>query len=106
MAKFLTPADVAEQLACCETTAIERMMEMNPVNVGTSKRRQLRVTQIDLDAWIARHRMSYIIDHAPEKPERKRRPPVMVADQYTDEYGRCLRKRNGQLVPMARPPRQ
>ena len=105
MSKYLTANDVAEILGCSKNTAIAHMEKMNPINLGSDTRRQYRVTQNDLDTYLARLRLGYKQMHAPEPIRKGRKRSTPDAMQYADEFGRCLRMRNGQLVPMARPPR-
>ena len=104
MQDLIPPSVVAKMLHCSNNTAIKRMMEMTPINQGTATRRQLYVTEEDVMLWLERRR---IPDALPaERQRRKRKAPTPNISEYADEYGRPLIKKNGKLVPMAKPPKK
>lgn len=103
MERLMTAVDIQKALSISRGTAIELMREMNPINVGTGATTHLRVRQSEYELWLKR-RQVMVVEPVPIERTRKKRKPEM-ASATCDEYGRCLRKRNGKLVPLKTQPR-
>lgn len=101
MERMLDVNDVAGFLHVSRNTAKKLMEQMHPVDVSASPaKHQYRVLQAELDAWI-RRRQTINVD---AEPQKRRKPKVSTASSYMDEYGRPYIRKNGKLVPMAKPP--
>lgn len=102
----MTVAQVGEILGLKPTAAMEKCMEMHPINVGTEKHKVLRIWEKELQLWLQRREVQEQADEVTAARTRKKRPAARPS-AYADEYGRCLRMdANGNLVPMKKPPRQ
>jgi len=51
---YLTPDDVAARLKVSRKTAKSLMMEMNPISITGTTRKRYRVTEENLEAWMAK----------------------------------------------------
>ena len=101
MEKLLEAKQVAEILGCCLPVAKRHMQKMQCINIGLGNKKVLRVRESVLGAYIAN-----LESHCEERTEtttRKKKTPVIT--NGCDEYGRTLRKRNGELVAMKTPPK-
>lgn len=104
MEKLYTVHELMEILQLKETTVRRLMKEMGQVNIGTGHDRgQYRVPETNLERWLILRRVT---PEALKETTRRRRVPAMPMEGLCDEYGRALIKRNGKLVPRAKPPQK
>ena len=54
MIRYLDPQDVADRLGVARRTAMALMMEMNPIPISGKTRMRYRVTEENLDRWMAK----------------------------------------------------
>lgn len=54
MIHYLDPQDVADRLGVARRTAMALMMEMNPIPISGKTRMRYRVTEENLDRWMAK----------------------------------------------------
>ena len=54
MTRYLDPQQVADRIGVSRRTAISLMMEMNPIHVSGNVRRKYRVTEENLERWMAK----------------------------------------------------
>ena len=54
MIRYLDPQEVADRIGVTRRTAMSLMMEMNPIVVCGTVRRRYRVTEENLDRWMAK----------------------------------------------------
>ena len=54
MTVYLDPNQVAERLGVARRTAMSLMMEMNPIAISGTVRKRYRVTEENLDRWMAK----------------------------------------------------
>ena len=54
MIRYLDPQEVADRLGVARRTAMSLMMEMNPIPVCGKTRMRYRVTEENLDRWMAK----------------------------------------------------
>ena len=52
---WLSPKAVAERLDVSKRTAMTMMAEMNPVYISGTVRKRIRVSEENLDKWMAAH---------------------------------------------------
>lgn len=57
MTRYLDPQEVADRLGVARRTAMELMMQMNPIAISGTVRRRYRVTEDALDKWMARRQI-------------------------------------------------
>ena len=57
MTRYLDPQEVADRLGVARRTAMELMMQMNPIAISGTVRRRYRVTEENLDRWMARRQI-------------------------------------------------
>ena len=53
MIRYLDPQEVADRLGISRRSAMEKMMEMNPIAISGKTRIRYRVTEGNLDRWMA-----------------------------------------------------
>ena len=105
MDQMMTIKDLAAYLHKSEATARKLIVQMNPSDVSTTPgRHQYLVSESNVEDWL--YRRSLNIRIVPDiSTARRSRKPVAI-NEYTDQYGRALRKKGGKLVPMATPPNE
>ena len=54
MTRYLDPQQVADRIGVTRRTALSLMMEMNPIPVSGTVRRRYRVTEENLEHWMAK----------------------------------------------------
>ena len=54
MTRYLNPDEVADRLGVARRTAMALMMEMNPIAICGKQRKRYRVTEENLERWMAR----------------------------------------------------
>ena len=54
MTRYLDPQEVADRLGVTRRTAMCLMMEMNPIHICGNVRRRYRVTEANLEQWMAK----------------------------------------------------
>lgn len=54
MTRYLNPQEVADRLGVARRTAMALMMEMNPIAICGTERKRYRVTEENLDRWMAK----------------------------------------------------
>ena len=57
MTKYLDPQEVADRLGVARRTAMTLMLEMNPIAICGTVRKRYRVTEENLERWMARRMM-------------------------------------------------
>jgi hypothetical protein len=54
MIRYLDPQEVADRLGVARRTAMSLMLEMNPIPISGKTRMRYRVTEENLDRWMAK----------------------------------------------------
>ena len=54
MTRYLNPDQVADILGVARRTAMSLMMEMNPITICGKERKRYRVTEENLERWMAK----------------------------------------------------
>ena len=54
MTRYLDPQEVADRIGVTRRTAMALMMQMNPIAVCGKTRKRYRVTEENLDRWMAK----------------------------------------------------
>ena len=57
MTRYLDPQEVADRLGVARRTAMELMMQMNPIAISGTVRRRYRVSEENLDRWMVRRQI-------------------------------------------------
>ena len=55
MTIWLSPTQVSERIGVARRTAMTMMFEMNPVYISGTVRKRIRVSEENLDRWMAAH---------------------------------------------------
>lgn len=55
MTRYLDPQQVADRIGVARRTAMALMMQMNPIAVCGKTRKRYRVTEENLELWMAKH---------------------------------------------------
>ena len=55
MTIWLSPTQVSERIGVARRTAMTMMLEMNPVYISGTVRKRIRVSEENLDKWMAAH---------------------------------------------------
>ena len=58
MTVWLNPDQVAEKIGVARKTAVSMMLEMNPVFISGTVRKRMRVSEENLDRWMASRSMN------------------------------------------------